>query len=213
MAHKIGGSFAAFLTVAAANAGETPLRLERPDNPLISAPAVLRTTLPGQDLVPVAATPAVRIRQVNVTAAQQNIVGDAANEPSLAHDPTAPSRIAVGWRQFDNIASNFRQAGVAWSNDGGRTWHASTLNPGVFRSDPVLRANSDGVIFYNSLTGDFFAWNFLSYDGGKTWAAPYPAFGGDKTWMAIDRSNGPGRTARCMSSARRIRRPRRRSTS
>ncbi|MBX3387895.1 MAG: hypothetical protein KF691_00420 [Phycisphaeraceae bacterium] len=193
MRHQIGGSAAIFLAGVAVLADESPTRLEQPDNPPALLRPALQTTPPGQELLPLAATPVVRVTQVNVTPSQQNIVGDAANEPSLAHDPTAPSRIAVGWRQFDTIASNFRQAGVAWSNDGGRTWHASTLNPGVFRSDPVLRANSDGVIFYNSLTGDFFGWNFLSYDGGKTWAAPYPAFGGDKTWMAIDRTSGPGR--------------------
>ena len=59
--------------------------------------------------------------QVNVDAAGMNILGDAANEPSIAIDPTAPNRITIGWRQFDTVSSNFRQAGVAWSNDGGRT--------------------------------------------------------------------------------------------
>ncbi len=46
--------------------------------------------------------------QVNVNAQGLNILGDAANEPSIAVDPTAPNRIAIGWRQFDTIASNFR---------------------------------------------------------------------------------------------------------
>src|SRR6476661_11075987 len=47
--------------------------------------------------------------QVNVDANHQNIVGDAANEPSIAVDPTNPSRMTIGWRQFDTYTSNFRQ--------------------------------------------------------------------------------------------------------
>lgn len=151
------------------------------------------TSPPGQDLLRGVIPSTVRITQVNVNAAQQNIVGDAANEPSLAHDPRFPSRIAVGWRQFDTVASNFRQAGVAWSNDAGRTWNASKLQAGTFRSDPVLRARPDGTIIYNSLRGDFESFNFLSSDGGKNWSGPFQGLGGDKTWIAIDKTNGPGR--------------------
>jgi len=51
--------------------------------------------------------------QVNVTNMGQNIVGNAANEPSIAVDPLNPARMVIGWRQFDTVASNFRQAGVA----------------------------------------------------------------------------------------------------
>ncbi len=170
---------------------QTPLVLEKPDNPAGIPVDSVRTSPPMFGRL---ATPAgVRITQVNVTEAQQNILGDAANEPSLAHDPTAPSRIAAGWRQFDTISSNFRQAGTAWSNDSGRTWHASTLDAGNFRSDPVLRATTDGRILYNSITGDFLDWFFESVDGGQNWSEPYACFGGDKTWFAIDKSQGAGR--------------------
>jgi hypothetical protein len=60
--------------------------------------------------------------QVNVDSNGANIPGDAANEPSIAIDPTSPNRMAIGWRQFDTIASDFREAGYAWSADSGRTW-------------------------------------------------------------------------------------------
>jgi hypothetical protein len=43
--------------------------------------------------------------QVNVDGAQNNIVGDAANEPTIAVDPTNPDIMVIGWRQFDTIAS------------------------------------------------------------------------------------------------------------
>ncbi|PYJ64966.1 MAG: hypothetical protein DME76_19020, partial [Verrucomicrobia bacterium] len=39
--------------------------------------------------------------QVNVDSNGNNIVGDAANEPSISVDPTDGSKIAIGWRQFD----------------------------------------------------------------------------------------------------------------
>jgi hypothetical protein len=131
--------------------------------------------------------------QVNVNAGGMNILGDAANEPSLCIDPTNPARVAIGWRQFDNIGSNFRQAGFAFSRDAGRTWTApGSLTPGIFRSDPVLAAASNGTFYYCSLTGDFAVDFFKSLDGGRTYGVPSPAFGGDKQWFTIDTTGGPG---------------------
>src|SRR5206468_2984110 len=73
-------------------------------------------------------------RQVNVNSNGNNIPGDAANEPSLCIDPNNPNHLAIGWRQFDNIASDFRQAGWAYSTDSGLTWiFPGSLEPGVFR--------------------------------------------------------------------------------
>src|SRR5207248_3514711 len=34
---------------------------------------------------------------------------------------------------------------------------------------------------------------FKSTNGGATWGAPVPAAGGDKQWIAVDKTNGPGR--------------------
>jgi len=137
------------------------------------------------------------IVQVNVDEFGNNIVGDAANEPSIAVDPTAPNRIAIGWRQFDTITSNFRQAGWAWSNDGGRTWRRTSpgiIEPGVFRSDPVLGADADGTFYYLSLTWDFSTTMFISRDHGMTWPEGHFAFGGDKQWFTTDRTGGIGRS-------------------
>src|SRR6267378_5461199 len=49
--------------------------------------------------------------QANVNASGNNIIGDAANECTISVDPTNLSRMAIGWRQFDDVTSNFRQAG------------------------------------------------------------------------------------------------------
>jgi len=132
--------------------------------------------------------------QVNVGPAGTNIVGDAANEPSLAIDPTNPQRIVVGWRQFDTVVSNFRQAGYAYSHDGGESWtFPGVIEPGVFRSDPVLEADSSGNFYYLSLTvtGDNYICHvFKSTDGGVTWPQRGFAHGGDKPWIAVDRTAG-----------------------
>ena len=86
-------------------------------------------------------TPASRLKsagffttQVNVDANGNNIVGDAANEPSIAVNPTNPNKMVIGWRQFDNVNSNFRQAGYGFSSNGGQNWtFPGVIEPTVFR--------------------------------------------------------------------------------
>ena len=68
--------------------------------------------------------------QVNVDANGHNITGDAANEPSLSVDPTNHNKMAIGWRQFDSVFSNFREAGRAYTTNGGASW----TFPGVLRT-------------------------------------------------------------------------------
>ena len=93
--------------------------------------------------------------QVNVNEDGNNILNDAANEPSIAIDPVNPNRMVIGWRQFDNVLSDFRQAGYGYTEDGGQTWtFPGVIEPGVFRSDPVLDCDSEGKFYYNSLTKD-----------------------------------------------------------
>ena len=130
--------------------------------------------------------------QVNTDAQGNNVLNDAGNEPSIAISPVDPNRIVIGWRQFDNIISNFRQAGRAYSLDGGATWtNPGPFTPGTFRSDPVLACDAQGNFYYNSLQGNFFTDMFISPDG-VNWSQPIPAGGGDKVWFDIDRTNGIG---------------------
>ena len=135
------------------------------------------------------------IVQVNIDGLGNNIPDDAGNEPSIAVDPTAPNRMAIGWRQFDNIASNFRQAGYSFSLDGGRSWAGlNIIEAGLFRSDPVLGAGVDGTFYYLSIrVFPTFASNmFISSDHGATWPVTNFAFGGDKQWFSIDMTGGIG---------------------
>lgn len=135
--------------------------------------------------------------QVNVNAEGENILFDAANEPSIAFDPTNPDRMVIGWRQFDNVASNFRQAGYGYSTDAGQTWtFPYSIDAGVFRSDPVLEYDDNGNFYYNSLTinasNDYVCDVYKINDGGVEWDNGTYAFGGDKQWMQIDRTGGMG---------------------
>jgi hypothetical protein len=133
--------------------------------------------------------------QVNVDANGLNIVGDAANEPSIAIDRNNPDRIAIGWRQFNTITSNFRQAGYGFTTNGGQTWNfPGVIEPGIFRSDPVLDSDINGNFYYNSLAVDptYFCDVFKSTNGGVFWGNKTYAQGGDKQWMEIDKTNSTG---------------------
>jgi len=135
--------------------------------------------------------------QVNVDEFGNNIPGDAANEPTIAVDPTNPNRIVIGWRQFNTIRSNFRQAGVGYSHDSGQTWtFPGVLTPGFFRSDPVVVATADGLFHYLSLGTELCGYHcdvFTSTDAGVTWGNPVFAYGGDKAWITADTTEGVGR--------------------
>ena len=133
--------------------------------------------------------------QVNVSAGGQNILGDAANEPNMAVNPLDQNELVIGWRQFDNVGSNFRQAGWSYTSDGGQTWtFPGVIDPGIFHSDPVLDYDADGNFYYNSLTvnPDFFCKVYKSTNGGATWNSGTDAHGGDKQCMTIDRTSGVG---------------------
>jgi hypothetical protein len=134
--------------------------------------------------------------QVNVDAQGNNIVGDAANEPSIAVDPSDGSRITIGWRQFNSVESDFRQGGWGFSTDGGIHWtFPGILENNVFRSDPVLNSDETGNFFYLSLLQFFCTDMWGSSDGGQSWMRLPPeggSEGGDKQWFTIDKTNGTG---------------------
>jgi hypothetical protein len=139
--------------------------------------------------------------QVNVNASGQNILGDAANEGSISVDPTNLSKVAIAWRQFNDVTSNFRQAGRGYTTDGGTTWtFPGVLENNIFRSDPVSHSDEAGNFFYLSLQSNvqqsFFCDDmWRSTNGGQSWtllSGERGAGGGDKEWFTIDKTNGPG---------------------
>jgi hypothetical protein len=131
--------------------------------------------------------------QVNVDASGNNRVGDAANEPSICVDHNNLNRMSIGWRQFNSVASNFREAGFAYTTNGGTRWIApGVLENNVFRSDPVLNSDTVGRFFYLSLLQNFFVDLWRSITGGQSWSLAGPADGGDKQWFTIDNTNSSG---------------------
>jgi hypothetical protein len=111
-------------------------------------------------------------------------------------DPTNPDHMAAGWRQFDTTNSSFRQAGWAYSTNGGLNWaFPGRIDPGIFRSDPVLAADANGWFYYLGITNaNTFACDlWRSTNGGMSWHFHSAALGGDKEWMTIDTTTGPGR--------------------
>src|SRR5881628_2205092 len=142
--------------------------------------------------------------QANVDANGNNIVGDAANECTISVDPTNGSRMAIGWRQFNSVTSNFRQGGWGYTTDGGFHWtFPGVLEPGVFRSDPVTNSNETGIFFYLSLLQTFCENMYRSTNGGQSWTELQPdglAGGGDKQWFTIDKTGGPGHGFQYQSS-------------
>lgn len=170
-----------------------PTALERPLHPYVAPSRTPRLTAPAPRAWPRGFPVSV---QINTSPDGMNILGDAANGPSIAVDPTNPLRMAVGWRQFDSISSDFRQAGYAYSRDGGRTWtFPGAVEPGVFRSNPVLRSDHTGTFYYNSFRFDASGQGvdlFTSLDHGATWGNRVDARSDAKAWMTIDTTDGPG---------------------
>src|SRR5450432_3042077 len=131
--------------------------------------------------------------QVNVNASGMNITGDAANEPSISVDPTNHNRMTIGWRQFDSVASNFRESGYGYTSNAGATWtFPGVLENNVFRSDPVLVCDDTGRFFYLSLLETFYDNVWRSLNSGQTWTNLGPATGGDKQWFTVDNTNSTG---------------------
>src|SRR5262249_1629207 len=139
--------------------------------------------------------------QVNVDSNGLNILGDAANECSISVDPTDGNHKAIGWRQFNDVSSNFRQRGWGYTINGGASWtFPGVLANNVFGSDPVTQSDEARNFFYRRLQSDVFEsfvcddlWS--SINGGQSWTLLSPergAGGGDKQWLAIDKTNGPG---------------------
>ena len=183
------------LLLAAAASSQTVARKPLPTEPLEkydNQPAVAAPLL-GISPALVSRLGPYTSYQVNVDASGNNRIGDAANEPSICVDRNNPNRMSIGWRQFNSVASNFREAGFAYTTNGGMRWIApGVLENNVFRSDPVLNSDTVGRFFYLSLVQNFFDDLWRSITGGQSWTRVGPADGGDKQWFTIDNTNSSG---------------------
>src|SRR5580704_7899284 len=92
--------FISVITVASSQPAPKPLPkepLEKYDNPPPLAPAVATSPASIWQFGPYTSY------QVNVDVNGNNVVGDAANEPSICVDPTNRNKMSIGWRQFDSV--------------------------------------------------------------------------------------------------------------
>ena len=124
---------------------------EAPSDPYVAVPAELRVTGPARHW---SMGSHVSV-QVNVAANGQNIVGDAANEPSIAVDPTDPKRMAIGWRQFDTVTrTSARPAGATRPTAGAPGPSPACSSPGSSAAIRCSSSDADGNFYYNSLDGE-----------------------------------------------------------
>ena len=183
----------ASIATASGQAGKTKLNPNEPLEKYNMPPAyIYRLGMSPRMISPYGAFTSY---QVNVDAQGNNILGDAANEPSIAVDPTDANRMTIGWRQFNSVQSDFRQGGWGFTTDAGVTWtFPGVLENNVFRSDPVLDANDTGNFYYLSLRESFYDDIWRSLTGGSSWTRLTfgNVSGGDKQWFTIDRTNGTG---------------------
>ena len=185
------------ITVTAAQAGEPPRSATPPSRffvhefPPFDPPRLTRDE-------PVTRPPKFVFRngysstQLNVDEFGANIIGDVANEPTIAIDPTDPDNIVCCWREYEAVGFSSPRVRYALSHDGGQTWATGTIDAGVFRTDPVLAVSASGTFYLYSPNEDFDCDLFVSTDKGETWSAPIPAYGSDRPWVVVDRSGGTG---------------------
>ena len=133
------------------------------------------------------------------------------SEPHVAVDPTDPDRLVGASKAFTGNATYRFRVGTFVSDDGGRTWRDRGPLPGLADydvvSDPVVAFGPDGaayVVVVGASVGPAAGiaangWGIFAYrstDGGRAFAGPVAVDVGqadDKPWLAVDRSDGPGR--------------------
>ncbi len=150
-------------------------------------------SLPARPLVlPPAPQEGVDRVQINVNDLGQNVIGDAAQEPSLAVDPTDPTRLVVGWSYFPDASNADSESAWAYSHDGGRTWDFQGLQqPAGDRGEALVRTLADGTVLYWS-QGPSETELYISRVSGVSWSSPIGSAGGDDPFAWVDRSGGPG---------------------
>ena len=136
--------------------------------------------------------------QANVDANGNNILGDAANEPSISVDPTNGNKMMIAWRQFNSIQSDFRQAGWGYTTDAGMHW----TFPGVLENNRLsqrpgvklpMRQENFSISVFGQTRPVIFLRRCVAFNKRRPILdAGGPGHGGDKEWFTIDRTNGPG---------------------
>ncbi len=142
-----------------------------------------------------------RARQRPGQRRRQAATTSSATPPTSRRSPSirpSPNRMAIGWRQFDTITSNFRQAGLGLQRPtAAATWtFPGVLEPGVFRSRSGARRRRRRQLLLQQPGGRAPGLTAATSSSRPTAARPGElrcyAYGGDKQWMAVDRTGGIG---------------------
>lgn len=132
-------------------------------------------------------------------------------EPAIAVNPANPRNLIATWKQDISPEFNARDALVASSLDGGRTWRRNTV-PGLTRctggtgdtaSDPWVSFGGDGTAYFGGQAGlmstepeSIAIVASRSGNGGRRWTAPVtvaPEQGGNEQPAITGSPNRPGR--------------------
>lgn len=122
------------------------------------------------------------------------------SEPMLAEDPHNPLHLVGGSKFFTDPAHYQFQIGTYASSDGGCTWTAGALLPGIAPgltvTDPTFAFGPHGAVYASVLYRARSVFVFASTDGGKTFGSPLRVFPenqlivADKPWLGVDPQSG-----------------------
>jgi hypothetical protein len=121
-------------------------------------------------------------------------------EAYLATDPHNPERMLVCSTVVPSDLRRLKVTMVTYASlDGGTHWHASSLNPGHYMSDPICAYGPDGSAYVLTFVAPFNGdeqtdYNYLyhSTDGGVSWHAPLQYRGtADEEYVTVDSTDGP----------------------
>jgi hypothetical protein len=143
--------------------------------------------------------------------AQPGSEPDTVTEPDVAVDPARPDVAIAAAHDSRFPDGGAVDISVAWTADGGGTWHHDAA-PGITRadggsydraSDPVVAFGPDGTAYLSVLVFDVdpcpdsasAVLVLTSSDGGRTWSRPHVAHrsascrvSDDKNWLVVDTS-------------------------
>ncbi len=139
----------------------------------------------------------------NIQVTHDASLNNARSESNIAINPNNPMQVVAGSKKFNNIQNYDFTLAIAYSTDGGATWHDSTAlpMPGFsLLTDPALAWDDAGHVYLVGLSGNnpptfntIGIEIYKSLDGGATWSKPnriHTSTGDDKQWAAGDSSPG-----------------------
>jgi len=155
-------------------------------------------------VTPIEPLPRVRVIQVSTNVSGLDVLDDRSNEPTIVSLPWCPNTLVVAYKHVPPPAMGVPNPNAAWarSTDGGRTWTGTQFlvnadEVPIEASDPVLAIDAAAqtvywsrIEFCDSDEDDVQSFVGVSLNDGVSWDFDFPAFAGDKQWIAVDNTGG-----------------------